>query len=159
MKKLSYSIDLLPDPEKIDSDLFSSINKSDFAKIIKSRFQNITQLLDWIQCNTCKFNGKLQFTGLAAMLKILFNDDKHIEITDNEMVALMHLFKRLSNSVNWYKEYRSSETRYRIFVVFIFWILALFAIWMLIVAIWIVFFNNNKNKEDTIPLKKPQENS
>ena len=159
MRKVSHFIDLLPDPEKIDSNLFDSISKSDFVNIVKPRFDNITQLLDWIQWSTWKFNGKIQMTGLATVLKILFSDSNHIEITDNEMIGLVHLLHRVTNAVKWYKEYRNTEVRYRVFSIFTFCILILIAIIMLAIGFWLLCGEHYKLPEDKMPLKRDTENS
>jgi hypothetical protein len=43
---------------------------------VKSRFRNISQIIDCVSCQKCKLHGKLQIYGLATMLKILFSDNE-----------------------------------------------------------------------------------
>ena len=118
MKNLDQIFDLIPNTRTIESDLFLSISKPDLRDILKPQFTNMTHLLDWIGWNICKLNAKVQITGLATMLKVLLPEKEPILITENEMVGLVNLFYRVSNSIKWYQENRQSEERYRLSVLF-----------------------------------------
>lgn len=97
-------------------------------EVIKSQFKNITELLDCIGCNICKVNGKVQFTGLAAMFKVVFPEDEKIMVTENELAGLFNLIHRLSNSIKWYKEWRQYEKRQAFYKTVMFAVLLAFAV-------------------------------
>ncbi|QEU60739.1 Ero1 [Kluyveromyces lactis] len=78
--------------------------KDDF----RIRFKNVTKIMDCVQCDRCRLWGKVQTTGYATSLKILFemdNDDdvarQHVvdKLTKYELIALFNTFDRLSKSV------------------------------------------------------------
>ncbi|CDO93725.1 unnamed protein product [Kluyveromyces dobzhanskii CBS 2104] len=78
--------------------------KDDF----RARFKNVTKIMDCVQCDRCRLWGKVQTTGYATSLKILFemdnNDDitrQHVvdKLTKYELIALFNTFDRLSKSV------------------------------------------------------------
>lgn len=80
----------------------------DISKI-KPVFYNITRILDWVTCEKCRLHGKLQFTGLTAVMKIMFGKGEEAKLTRNEMVGLINLLAKLSNSIKWYKEWQEFE--------------------------------------------------
>jgi hypothetical protein len=46
----------------------------------KTHFRNVSQIMDCIGCDKCRLWGKVQITGLATALKILFEmDEKALE--------------------------------------------------------------------------------
>lgn len=74
----------------------------------RSRFKNVTKIMDCVQCDRCRLWGKIQTTGYATALKILFeiNDadeftKQHIvgKLTKYELIALLQTFGRLSESI------------------------------------------------------------
>jgi len=67
----------------------------------KQVFQNITQVLDCVQCQQCKLHSKLTITGYGAALKILFlpQDDIRDSLTRNELVALVNTVAKMSASM------------------------------------------------------------
>ncbi|XP_051114939.1 endoplasmic reticulum oxidoreductin-1-like isoform X1 [Andrographis paniculata] len=73
---------------------------------IQNNFRNISALMDCIGCEKCRLWGKLQVLGLGTALKILFSVDgknhlsQPLELQRNEVIALMNLLNRLSESVN-----------------------------------------------------------
>lgn len=82
----------------------SSQLKDDF----RSRFKNVTKIMDCVHCDRCRLWGKVQTTGYATSLKILFeidNEDevarKHVvdKLTKYELIALFNTFDRLSKSI------------------------------------------------------------
>ncbi|KAK9322448.1 endoplasmic reticulum Oxidoreductin 1-domain-containing protein [Lipomyces orientalis] len=71
----------------------------------RSRFVNVSRIMDCTGCDKCRLWGKLQVTGYATALKILFElpDDctgQNIQLQRMEMVALINTFDRLSKSVS-----------------------------------------------------------
>ncbi|OAY25179.1 endoplasmic reticulum oxidoreductin-1 [Manihot esculenta] len=72
---------------------------------IQGEFRNISALMDCIGCEKCRLWGKLQVLGLGTALKILFSDNgwdhlgQTLQLQRNEVIALMNLLNRLSESV------------------------------------------------------------
>ena len=100
----------------------------------------------------------MQFTGLAAMFKVLFPEQEHILLTENELSGLFNLIHRLSSSIKWYREWRDYEDQQILYkslllagIIGIAAILFLFAI--------LLFFYKPKKTEETIPLRANQQPS
>lgn len=100
------------------NDISSSL-KDDF----RSRFKNVTRIMDCVHCDRCKLWGKVQTTGMATSLKILFDIDEADEeskqrfvdkLTKYELIALFNTFDKLSESVeyinNFEKLYKKRES-------------------------------------------------
>ncbi|CEP60006.1 ER oxidoreductin LALA0_S01e00870g [Lachancea lanzarotensis] len=98
-------------------DDISSKLKDDF----RSRFKNVTKIMDCVHCDRCRLWGKVQTTGYATSLKILFeidSDDEDVKqtivdkLTKYELIALFNTFDRLSKSIesinNFEKMYNDS---------------------------------------------------
>ncbi|KAK4484631.1 hypothetical protein RD792_007220 [Penstemon davidsonii] len=72
---------------------------------IQKHFRNISALMDCVGCEKCRLWGKLQVLGLGTALKILFSVDgknhpnQPLQLQRNEVIALMNLLNRLSESV------------------------------------------------------------
>lgn len=72
---------------------------------IQKQFRNISALMDCVGCEKCRLWGKLQVLGLGTALKILFsvdgqeNLDQTLQLQRNEVIALVNLLNRLSESV------------------------------------------------------------
>lgn len=77
---------------------------------IQKQFRNISALMDCVGCEKCRLWGKLQVLGLGTALKILFSvngqkqPDQILHLQRNEVIALVNLLNRLSESVNIVKE-------------------------------------------------------
>ncbi|KAI4300046.1 hypothetical protein L6164_033464 [Bauhinia variegata] len=77
---------------------------------IQHQFRNISALMDCIGCEKCRLWGKLQVLGLGTALKILFSVDvqenlaQTLQLQRNEVIALMNLLNRLSESVRFVNE-------------------------------------------------------
>ena len=99
---------------QLDSKIFdeSVMFKDDLSSTLKDdfrrRFKNITKIMDCVHCDRCKLWGKVQTTGYATSLKILFELDESDEIkrqqvvnnlTKYELIALLNTFDRLSKSI------------------------------------------------------------
>ena len=63
-------------------------------------------------CERCKLYGKLQFTGLTAVMKIMFGEGPSSALTRNEMVGLVNLLGKLSDSLKWYFEWVEYENSF-----------------------------------------------
>jgi ERO1-like protein alpha len=83
---------------------------------LQMHFQNITTIMDCVGCEKCKLWGKVQFLGVATALKILFVSNgyferqlppwellKQLELERNEVIALVNLLSKLSQSVATYR--------------------------------------------------------
>lgn len=88
----------------IFEDELSSKVKDDF----RARFKNVTKIMDCVHCDRCRLWGKVQTTGYATSLKILFELDDGDEaskqqvvdkLTKYELIALLNTFDRLSKSI------------------------------------------------------------
>ncbi|XP_022146611.1 endoplasmic reticulum oxidoreductin-1-like [Momordica charantia] len=75
---------------------------------IQNQFRNISALMDCVGCEKCRLWGKLQVLGLGTALKILFSGDgqEHLDLDlqRNEVIALVNLLNRLSESVKFVHE-------------------------------------------------------
>ncbi|XP_038995133.1 endoplasmic reticulum oxidoreductin-1-like isoform X2 [Hibiscus syriacus] len=77
---------------------------------IQSQFKNISAVMDCVGCEKCRLWGKLQVSGLGTALKILFsvNGEENLvqtlQMQRNEVISLMNLLNRLSESVKFVHE-------------------------------------------------------
>ncbi|KAF6150594.1 hypothetical protein GIB67_022206 [Kingdonia uniflora] len=77
---------------------------------IQKQFKNISALMDCVECEKCRLWGKLQVLGLGTALKILFSVDgqnhldQPLQLQRNEVIALVNLLNRLSESVKLIRE-------------------------------------------------------
>ncbi|KAK8489825.1 hypothetical protein V6N11_005369 [Hibiscus sabdariffa] len=82
---------------------------------IQAQFKNISAVMDCVGCEKCRLWGKLQVSGLGTALKILFSVngeenlvqtvrfiDPQLQMQRNEVIALMNLLNRLSESCKGY---------------------------------------------------------
>ncbi|CAL1405976.1 unnamed protein product [Linum trigynum] len=76
----------------------------------QEQFRNISALMDCVGCEKCRLWGKLQVLGLGTALKILFSDNgedkifRTLQLQRNEVIALINLLNRLSESVKFVHE-------------------------------------------------------
>ncbi len=87
------------------------VDPSSFGLIdeFRSRFRNISRLMDCVGCDRCRLWGKLQILGYGTALKVLFDspsDTSAIELQRTEIVALVNTFDRLSHSLYAVGEFR-----------------------------------------------------
>ena len=73
---------------------------------LKSRFRNITSILDCVGCQKCKLHGKLQVYGLGAMLKILVEPKNDIPLKRNELIAFINLASKVSRAIGYLTSYK-----------------------------------------------------
>lgn len=56
------------------------VNAQVLKEEFKAHFRNVTRIMDCVGCDKCRLWGKVQTTGLATALKILFElDEKTLE--------------------------------------------------------------------------------
>ncbi|KAK7207031.1 endoplasmic reticulum Oxidoreductin 1 [Myxozyma melibiosi] len=89
-------------PDLVDtSKLFKSPQlKEEF----RQKFVNVSRIVDCTGCDKCRLWGKLQVTGYATAMKILFElpdsgQGEAIQLRRMEMVALINTYDRLSKSI------------------------------------------------------------
>lgn len=81
---------------------------------IRDKFYNISRVFDCIGCDKCRFNGKVQITGLGAAMKVLFQTqqqlDKQVQsLEDIEIIGLLNLVAKLSESLEYYEAFLQLE--------------------------------------------------
>lgn len=80
----------------------------ELKQLIQKQFRNISALMDCVGCEKCRLWGKLQVLGLGTALKILFSvngrDNVNQPMQRNEVIALVNLLNRLSESVIFVRE-------------------------------------------------------
>lgn len=99
---------------QLDSNIFNEdiIFEDDLSYKLKDdfrvRFKNVTKIMDCVHCDRCRLWGKVQTTGYATSLKILFELDEadeetkqHVvdKLTKYELIALFNTLDRLSKSI------------------------------------------------------------
>mmetsp|Transcript_120085 Transcript_120085/g.299554 ORF Transcript_120085/g.299554 Transcript_120085/m.299554 type:complete len:1223 (-) Transcript_120085:541-4209(-) len=79
----------------------SSEQRSQLKRQFKSVFQNITVLVDCVQCQRCRLHAKLFSLGLGSALKILLTPPELIPQTTSrdEVVALVNVLWKLSEAM------------------------------------------------------------
>jgi hypothetical protein len=79
----------------------------------RSRFRNVSAIMDCVGCDRCRMWGKIQTIGYGTALKILFEDDNldnhNLKFRRIEIVALVNTLDRLSKSIIHINEFK---TRY-----------------------------------------------
>ncbi|KAF9454025.1 endoplasmic oxidoreductin-1 [Macrolepiota fuliginosa MF-IS2] len=94
--------------------LFRGENANVLKEEFKTHFRNVTRIMDCVGCDKCKLWGKVQTTGLATALKILFElDEKALNPQTNpdllhrsEVVALFNTLFRFSESLKAVDDFR-----------------------------------------------------
>ncbi|TFK44401.1 hypothetical protein BDQ12DRAFT_620467 [Crucibulum laeve] len=94
--------------------LFRGENANIVKEEFKTHFRNVTRIMDCVGCDKCRLWGKVQTTGLATALKILFElDEKALDPSSNsgllhrsEVVALMNTLFRFSESLKAVDDFR-----------------------------------------------------
>ncbi|KAF5370868.1 hypothetical protein D9758_001902 [Tetrapyrgos nigripes] len=94
--------------------LFRGENANVLKEEFKVHFRNVTRIMDCVGCDKCRLWGKVQTTGIATALKILFElDEKTLDPRSNanllqrsEVVALFNTLHRFSESLEAYNMFR-----------------------------------------------------
>lgn len=78
-------------------DVVSPTLKDEF----RSRFKNVSAIMDCVGCDRCRMWGKLQTIGYGTAFKILFEGENinKLKFRRIELVALFNTFDRLSKSI------------------------------------------------------------
>ncbi|ERN01240.1 endoplasmic reticulum oxidoreductin-1 [Amborella trichopoda] len=93
-----------------EAKLWKGQNGPQLMQQIQKQFRNISALMDCVGCEKCRLWGKLQVLGLGTALKILFSVDgqnrlaEPLQLQRNEVIALLNLLNRLSESVTSVRE-------------------------------------------------------
>jgi ERO1-like protein alpha len=78
---------------------------------IQHKFYNISRIFDCITCDKCRFNGKVQIKGLGAAIKLLFMPvDQQLLLERTEIIGLINLLNKLSESIHFYEEFQQYQT-------------------------------------------------
>lgn len=94
-------------PDTFDeAQLFRSKASEGLFEDFRSHFQNISLIMDCVQCDKCRLWGKIQTRGLGTALKILFSDVESLELTRGEVVTLFNAFNQLSNSIEYVRVFK-----------------------------------------------------
>ncbi|EMG49616.1 ERO1 Endoplasmic reticulum oxidoreductin-1 [Candida maltosa Xu316] len=87
--------------------LFNTSNLFDDPSLrdeFRSRFRNVSAIMDCVGCDRCRMWGKIQTIGYGTALKILFEDDNYdnhnLKFRRIEIVALINTLDRLSKSIS-----------------------------------------------------------
>ncbi|KJA20747.1 hypothetical protein HYPSUDRAFT_42833 [Hypholoma sublateritium FD-334 SS-4] len=97
-----------------ESILFRGENANILKEEFKTHFRNVTRIMDCVGCDKCRLWGKVQTTGIATALKILFElDEKALDPNTNsdllhrsEVVALINTLFRFSESLKAVETFR-----------------------------------------------------
>lgn len=89
------------DETKLFSESKSSRERSALKRQFKNVFQNITVLVDCVQCQKCRLHAKVFSSGLGGALKVLLTPPELLSstITQDEIVAIISVLGKLSESI------------------------------------------------------------
>lgn len=93
--------------------LFDPVKSSpELKNEFRSRFKNVSAIMDCVGCDRCRMWGKLQTIGYGTALKVLFesedpNTQHLLKFRRIELVALFNTFDRLSKSVEAINNFKS----------------------------------------------------
>ncbi|KAF8160831.1 hypothetical protein B0H34DRAFT_698292 [Crassisporium funariophilum] len=115
LQTLSKVIDIAKNVGKFDETvLFRGENANVLKEEFKTHFRNVTRIMDCVGCDKCRLWGKVQTTGLATAMKILFELDEkvldpqtnHNLLQRSEVVALINTLFRFSESLKAVDDFR-----------------------------------------------------
>ncbi|PCH43784.1 endoplasmic oxidoreductin [Wolfiporia cocos MD-104 SS10] len=115
LARLKRVIDIAQAVGKFDETvLFRGENANILKEEFKHHFRNVTRIMDCVGCDKCRLWGKVQTTGIATALKVLFElDEKALDPAANqnllqrsEVVALINTLHRISESLAAVDEFR-----------------------------------------------------
>ncbi|KIW07927.1 hypothetical protein, variant [Verruconis gallopava] len=91
--------------------MFKTQEAAGLKEEFRSRFRNISRVMDCVGCDKCRLWGKLQTNGYGTALKVLFEfDEKNPEnnppIRRTELVALLNTLDRVSHSLQAIVDFR-----------------------------------------------------
>ncbi|KAF7376325.1 Endoplasmic oxidoreductin-1 [Mycena sanguinolenta] len=114
LAKLSDVISIAQNAGRFDeSVLFRGENANILKEEFKAHFRNVSRIMDCVGCDKCRLWGKIQTTGVATALKILFELDEkaldpanHNLLQRSEVVALINTLHRFSESLEAVENFR-----------------------------------------------------
>ncbi|KDQ57844.1 hypothetical protein JAAARDRAFT_130189 [Jaapia argillacea MUCL 33604] len=115
LTKLGKVIDIAQTVGKFDESVLFQGEDADILKDeFKAHFRNVTRIMDCVGCDKCRLWGKVQTTGVATALKILFElDEAALDPKSNlnllsrsEVVALVTTLYRFSESLHAVNDFR-----------------------------------------------------
>jgi hypothetical protein len=63
--------------------------KEQIMRDIKTKFHNISKILDCVSCEKCRLNGKVQIKGLGTAMKVLFSQPKSLIPNQRDEMKLL----------------------------------------------------------------------
>ncbi|KAH7929869.1 endoplasmic oxidoreductin [Leucogyrophana mollusca] len=115
LNKLSNVLTIAEHVGKFDERvLFRGENANILKQEFKEHFRNVSRIMDCVGCDKCRLWGKVQTTGLATALKILFEMDENALdphkntnlLQRSEVVALINTLHRFSESLQAVERFR-----------------------------------------------------
>ncbi|KNZ72927.1 Endoplasmic oxidoreductin-1 [Termitomyces sp. J132] len=115
LDKLNKVINIAHNVGRFDETvLFRGQNADVLKEEFKTHFRNVSRIMDCVGCDKCRLWGKVQTTGLATALKILFElDEKTLDPHSNanllqrsEVVALVNTLYRFTESLEAVNNFR-----------------------------------------------------
>lgn len=97
LARLTRVIDVATEVGRFDETaMFRGENANVLKEEFKEHFRNVTRIMDCVGCDKCRLWGKVQTTGIATALKVLFElDEKALEW----VLLLFHHIARLTEYV------------------------------------------------------------
>ncbi|KAG6898177.1 hypothetical protein C0992_004164 [Termitomyces sp. T32_za158] len=115
LDKINKVVNIAHNVGKFDETvLFRGQNANVLKEEFKAHFRNVSRIMDCVGCDKCRLWGKVQTTGLATALKILFElDEKALDPYSNsnllqrsEVVALVNTLQRFTESLEAVNNFR-----------------------------------------------------
>ncbi|EIW63321.1 endoplasmic oxidoreductin [Trametes versicolor FP-101664 SS1] len=115
LARLTRVIDVATEVGRFDETaMFRGENANVLKEEFKEHFRNVTRIMDCVGCDKCRLWGKVQTTGIATALKVLFElDEKALDPKANtnllqrsEVVALINTLHRLMESLHMVQDFR-----------------------------------------------------
>ena len=130
-----------------------SLMKEEEKNQFTNYFKNIAKIMDCVDCLKCRVYGKMQVLGLATALRKLLNEEP-IQLTRNELVALINTLKKWVESIKIMNIFRDELTRKK--QNFCLCIFALFILTTFLVSKLKSLHNEFKNKTKVEKNKKTE---
>lgn len=91
------TVPLLCAPTFDESLMFRQDHSDQLREDLRKRFLNISQIMDCVECETCKIHAKLQMLGIGTALKVMLSSNWNLQ--RNEIIALINTFHKFSESI------------------------------------------------------------
>ncbi|EJD02770.1 endoplasmic oxidoreductin-1 [Fomitiporia mediterranea MF3/22] len=115
LSRLNSIIDIAKNVGQFDeTTLFKGENANIVKEEFKTHFRNVSRIMDCVGCDKCRLWGKVQTSGVATALKVLFEmDEKALDpaantnlLTRSEVVALINTLHRFTESLQYVNNFR-----------------------------------------------------